>query len=198
MASADVPLVWSPASNLALYGRTADVLTAMEEGVTVALAPDWTVTGSDNLLEEMKVAWEYSQQSLEGRITARDLFAMATVNAAKVAGVDGFLGRLEPRHGADLFLAQKLDDDPFASLLKTHPRHVELVFVDGRPLYGDATRLQALVPEGTADVIEVDGAEKAIVMVGDLAKAPRADEHYSDVREVLEAHMTALAPLIEE
>lgn len=198
MASADVPLVWSPASNLTLYGQTADVVSALKEGVTVALAPDWAVTGSDNLLEEMKVAWEYSKKSLGGKITARDLFEMATVNAAKVAGVDGFLGRLEPRHGADLFLAPKLDDDPFVSLLKTCPRHIELVFVDGRPLYGDEARVLALVPEGAADRIEVDGAEKAIVMVGDLAKAPRADEHFSDVCEVLEAHMTTLAPLIEE
>ena len=49
-------MVWSPFSNLLLYGGTADVARARQEGVLMALGPDWSPTGSKNLLAELKVA----------------------------------------------------------------------------------------------------------------------------------------------
>src|SRR4029079_3211772 len=35
-------LVWSPLSNLLLYGHTANVYEALAEGVTVSLGTDWS------------------------------------------------------------------------------------------------------------------------------------------------------------
>ena len=49
-------IVWSPFSNLALYGETTDVATAIGLGIKVALGPDWSPTASKNLLHELKVA----------------------------------------------------------------------------------------------------------------------------------------------
>jgi cytosine/adenosine deaminase-related metal-dependent hydrolase len=49
-------LVWSPLSNLLLYGTTTNVYDAMAEGVTVSLSTDWTPSGSRTLLHELKVA----------------------------------------------------------------------------------------------------------------------------------------------
>ena len=49
-------MVWSPTSNLMLYGGTAAVAAAREEGVTVTLGSDWSPTGSKNLLRELQVA----------------------------------------------------------------------------------------------------------------------------------------------
>jgi 5-methylthioadenosine/S-adenosylhomocysteine deaminase len=46
MHAAGTYLIWSPTSNLNLYGTTTDVLTAMKAGVTVVLSPDWEPTGS--------------------------------------------------------------------------------------------------------------------------------------------------------
>src|SRR5207244_1052184 len=94
MARAGVPLVWSPKSNFVLYGETARVEDAIDAGVTVALAPDWTISGSSNLLAELKVADEYSRRSLAGKISPARLFRMVTSDAAKAAGVDERLGRL--------------------------------------------------------------------------------------------------------
>ena len=39
-------MVWSPFSNLLLYGRTADIARAKQEGVLMALGSDWSPTGS--------------------------------------------------------------------------------------------------------------------------------------------------------
>jgi len=49
-------LVWSPLSNLLLYGQTAAVYEALAAGVLVSLGTDWTPSGSPNLLTELKVA----------------------------------------------------------------------------------------------------------------------------------------------
>jgi len=49
-------LVWSPLSNLLLYGHTANVYEAVAAGVTVSLGTDWSPSGSRNLLGELKIA----------------------------------------------------------------------------------------------------------------------------------------------
>ena len=56
MAAAGTAMVWSPRSNLELYGTTANIRAAMDAGVEIALAPDWALTGSSNMLDELKVA----------------------------------------------------------------------------------------------------------------------------------------------
>jgi cytosine/adenosine deaminase-related metal-dependent hydrolase len=49
-------LVWSPLSNLLLYGHTTSVYDALAADVLVSLGTDWTPSGSRNLLGELKVA----------------------------------------------------------------------------------------------------------------------------------------------
>lgn len=49
-------LVWSPLSNLLLYGETTNVYDALAEGVLVSLGTDWAPSGSRTLLRELKIA----------------------------------------------------------------------------------------------------------------------------------------------
>jgi 5-methylthioadenosine/S-adenosylhomocysteine deaminase len=49
-------LVWSPLSNLLLYGQTALIYHALKAGVIVSLGTDWNPSGSRNLLDELKIA----------------------------------------------------------------------------------------------------------------------------------------------
>jgi cytosine/adenosine deaminase-related metal-dependent hydrolase len=49
-------LVWSPLSNLLLYGHTALVYHALQAGVLVSLGTDWSPSGSRTLLDELKIA----------------------------------------------------------------------------------------------------------------------------------------------
>ncbi len=63
LASRRSSIVWSPLSNLLLYGGTARVEAAKAAGVTIGLGSDWSPSGSKNLLGELKVAWLYNQQS---------------------------------------------------------------------------------------------------------------------------------------
>lgn len=49
-------LVWSPRSNVSLYGRATQVYEALAAGVLVCLGTDWTPSGSMDLLSELKIA----------------------------------------------------------------------------------------------------------------------------------------------
>jgi len=49
-------LVWSPLSNLLLYGQTTLVYQALQAGLVVSLGTDWAPSGSRNLLDELKIA----------------------------------------------------------------------------------------------------------------------------------------------
>ena len=55
-ADAGSRLVWSPQSNLRLYGETTRAGDALDVGLPVALGSDWLPSGSMSLLAEMKVA----------------------------------------------------------------------------------------------------------------------------------------------
>src|SRR4029077_15289699 len=54
-------MVWSPLSNLLLYGQTAQIAEFHGQGVPVGLGSDWSPSGSKNLLGELKVAAEYNR-----------------------------------------------------------------------------------------------------------------------------------------
>ena len=89
-------MIWSPLSNLLLYGATARVDAAKRAGVRIGLGSDWSPSGSKNLLGELKVAWLYSQHVLGGLFSARDLVAMATRDAAAILKWHKALGTIEP------------------------------------------------------------------------------------------------------
>ena len=56
MKDAGAKLVWSPQSNLRLYGETTRAADALELGLPVGLGADWLPSGSTSLLAELKVA----------------------------------------------------------------------------------------------------------------------------------------------
>jgi hypothetical protein len=121
--------VWSPLSNLLLYGKTAAVYDALAAGVLVALGTDWTPSGSANLLTELKVADRALRnvsvlgdrrhmvsglnagQSVQGRGAAelaldRLLVEMVTINPAQAVRWDDQVGSIEAGKVADLLVIQ--------------------------------------------------------------------------------------------
>jgi len=61
MAKAGVGFIWSPRSNIELYGDTTNVAAAKAAGLLMAIAPDWSPTGSVGLLGELNYASEWNQ-----------------------------------------------------------------------------------------------------------------------------------------
>jgi hypothetical protein len=188
MAKNDVSLSWSPCSNINLYGVTTAIPDALDAGVNVALSPDWTISGSNNLLEEMKFADAYAKKhwSKKNPLTPNCLFRMVTTNAAKVAGIDDHLGQLKKEYIADFFLAPRKDADPYVSLLQTNPRDIALVVVGGNAVYGDEEQMKAV--SSNFEPITVDGITKQIVL-----NSP----HLPEIEKTLKQEISNVAPIIE-
>ena len=186
MAAAGMPLVWSPRSNLELYGRTADVQAARDAGVKIALAPDWSPSGSDNLLAELRYAAMYNRERLSGLLSAKDLVEMATSVPAEIAGRGQQLGRLAETFFADLLVLERVDPDPYQSVIKSDERQVRLVTVGGVPLYGFPSWLERLGKPGDFERITVRGRVRALdtTVAADL-DYPKGTETFAQIRQLL-------------
>src|SRR5215813_13041325 len=93
-------MVWSPLSNLMLYGDTTKIGAAVSAGVPISLGSDWSPTGSKNLLNELKVA-KAANQVKEFDLTDCDLVSMVTRMPASIVKWGALVGSLEPGKRAD-------------------------------------------------------------------------------------------------
>jgi 5-methylthioadenosine/S-adenosylhomocysteine deaminase len=150
LAKAEAAMVWSPLSNLLLYGQTADVGVAREAGVLMALGPDWAPSGSKNLLGELKVARLVNE--LKGDdLSDFDLLSLATRNAAKILRWDKHLGTLVDGKRADLLVVAGDGGDGHAHLFTRSEHDVELVVINGVPRYGASQVMRRLLGEAAAE-----------------------------------------------
>jgi 5-methylthioadenosine/S-adenosylhomocysteine deaminase len=143
MAKSGAALVWSPRSNFELYGFTADVGAAKQQNVKIALAPDWSPTGSTNSLAELKYARQFSHEKLSDLFSAETLFRMSTSIPAQIAHVDDKVGSLAKGFYADLFVLKGDASDPYAALAAAMPQDIQLVLVGGVAVYGSAPLMKA-------------------------------------------------------
>jgi cytosine/adenosine deaminase-related metal-dependent hydrolase len=134
-------MVWSPLSNLLLYGHTADVKAAKAEGVNMGIGSDWSPSGSKNLLGELKVARLVSN-SLNQLFTDEEIVAMATRHAAAVIKWDKAIGTLEPGKRADLIVVDGQSGDAYSHLIEAKETDLHLVMIDGVPRFGTSTLMK--------------------------------------------------------
>jgi len=158
-------IVWSPFSNLWLYGGTTDVMAARRNGHLVCLGSDWAPSGTKNLLGELKVAALWNDEALGGELDAFELGAMATANGgdalARCWGID--VGRLREGAMADVLVTTRRDADPYRNLLAVDERSVRLTMVGGRPAFGTRSLLAQLGARQVEPIV-VGGIPKGVVM----------------------------------
>ncbi|HET9279077.1 MAG TPA: amidohydrolase family protein [Flavitalea sp.] len=187
-------LVWSPRSNLELYGATADITAALDAGIEIALAPDWAVTGSSNMLNELKVADLWNSERLGGRLTDRQLVDMATSVPAHIAGIDDEVGAIKVGLRADLVVINGDHNKPYKSVIDATARNVDLVFINGVPLYGDRIFMKHFWNESELEEIVSPEATK---MLATPAVNFLASDVGNRLQLALQAEGSSLAPLTE-
>jgi cytosine/adenosine deaminase-related metal-dependent hydrolase len=128
-------LVWSPESNLRLYGKTTAIAAALGLGIPVGIGADWLPSGSPTLMSELRVARRVLH-NLGIKIDARKLVCMVTSGAAAIAGLEDVLGTIAPGRPADLLVLEKRQSDPWENVLAADPSWVELVVIGGDVVYG--------------------------------------------------------------
>jgi cytosine/adenosine deaminase-related metal-dependent hydrolase len=166
MAQAGVGFIWSPRSNIELYGRTADIASAaaVRDGaikgktLTIAIAPDWSPTGSSGMLAELAYAERLRHAAPFDAFTEKDLVDMATVNPAKLAGLDSKIGRIAPGYASDLIVMRRrpwthtappsdaqMRTLAYQALLMQTPADLKLVVIGGVPVFGEPALMGKLL-----------------------------------------------------
>ena len=148
MAAKQSSVIWSPLSNLLLYGGTTDIKAARAAGVRVALGSDWSPSGSKNLLNELKVA-KAANESFGIGLSDRDIVAMATSTPAQIVKWDALVGSIAAKKRADFMVVSAPSSaDPYTSLIKARESDLELLIIDGRPVVGTPALMAALGTSG--------------------------------------------------
>lgn len=143
----DVTLIWSPRSNVALYGETADIPTMLHENVRIAIGTDWSVSGSYNMLEELRCADElHGSRSSNPALASAALWRMATGNGAYALGLEAVTGKLAAGLAADIMVFRKQSADPFDDLLRSTSHDIVATFVDGRLRSGNREGFSGALP----------------------------------------------------
>ncbi len=160
MARNNAQIIWSPRSNISLYGMTAEVTTFARLGGTIALGTDWTYSGSANVLRELACADSYNRDYLGGFFSDEELWRMATVNAAKVTASDDLIGTLESGKVADIAVFATRGLGYFRAVIEAGDPDVALTLKGGVPLTGEADTLTELGE--SCDPVTVCGEAHAI------------------------------------
>jgi hypothetical protein len=184
-------IVWSPFSNLWLYGATTDVAAARARGMRICLGADWSPSGSKSLLGELKVADLYNRERLDELFSAAEICSMATCNPADALGWEDRLGRLRAGLHADLLVVARREEDVYRNLVTSIEADVLLVTINGYPMYGVAS-LMAAGAAVAPEAIEVAPGLARVVSLRD-ERIEDADMSWVEVVEALE-HVRADAP----
>jgi 5-methylthioadenosine/S-adenosylhomocysteine deaminase len=160
------------------------VMKAIEYGLPPSLSIDVVTTAPGDMFTEMRSAfgterarvnaecWQADTPVPDTMLTARQMLEMATINGARVAGLDARTGSLTPGKRADVVLidARALNVapviDPVAAVtLCADVSNVETVMVDGQirkrdgKLVGDVDRARNLV-EAARDYLLAETAKR--------------------------------------
>jgi 5-methylthioadenosine/S-adenosylhomocysteine deaminase len=189
MKTAGMKLTWSPASNIALYGATTNIPLALDNSLVISLAPDWSMGGSQNMLDEIRFAKKLSDTSWPGKLKAQDIVNMATKNAAAVLGLSDKIGILKKGMLADLFVVRGTRTSPYDAVTLASAKDVILTMVGGKVLYGDVD-VRAIGAAGAAcEDFDACGSAKFLCVTEPGKTTDKLNQTYAQIRGILEAAM---------
>ncbi|MFZ6011831.1 MAG: amidohydrolase family protein [Bacteroidota bacterium] len=150
IAQQQASIVWCPASNIFMFGKTADI-PALKTNVRVALGSDSTMTGSPTLLHEIQFA---SKLKL---VHAGEIYEMVTGTPARIFGLPG--NGIRATSAADLSITPIKNKNYFENLAMTKPADITAVIRQGDVRLSDDKYFNKLPLKYT---IYIEGAPKKI------------------------------------
>jgi cytosine/adenosine deaminase-related metal-dependent hydrolase len=157
LSGAGASVCWCPASNMRMFNVTTKIRKMIRAGVNICIGTDSSATGSINLLEELRYARDLYRRLYGEELSAKTLFNMVTVNAARALRIGDQTGVLEKGKRADLLLLKARRDDPYENLVHATMKDVELLVVAGKPVYGE---------ERFLDLVEKNSPHYSRITVG--------------------------------
>jgi cysteine-rich repeat protein len=163
-------VIWSPRSNITLYGDTAIVTEAARLGAHIALGTDWVATGSMNLLRELQCADSMNTKYFGRFFSDEELWRMVTVDAAHATATDDVLGTLAKGKVADVTIFAGKTHKDFRAVIDASVADVALVMRGGKVLYGDEAIIATVPAAGACDTFDVCGTSKKVCLASEIGK----------------------------
>ncbi|MCP4807898.1 MAG: amidohydrolase family protein [Proteobacteria bacterium] len=186
MAMTGTSMVWSPRSNLALYAETSRAALARKLGVTVAVGPDWTPSGSSTPREEIACVDAFLTAT-GTPISDRVAHSLVTSVAADVVGAGDRLGSLAEGHEADIAVFD-WSDTPYRAVIDGSPDQVRLVLVAGDALFGHTELVEPLSSIADwCDTLDVCGASRSACVA-----RSGSDDSLASIEAALQGAMDAV------
>ena len=188
-SAAGAYFIWSPSSNIVLYGGTVDIGRLIDRGAVVGIGPDWTVSGEDDVLSEMRFGHSYARAEGITSVTPERLWRMATQDGARAVDLDTDIGTIEVGKRADLVVFGRVSGDPYRAVLDSRAADIRLVLIDGLGYYGDVALEAATAVNGMCEDFDACGAAKYLCVANTPGSTARADETYESIRAQLVDHL---------
>jgi len=167
VAKAGASVSWCPASNTLMFNVTCKIKKILSAGVNVAIGTDSTHTGSANLFNEMRFARETYRRLYGEDLDAKTIVNMVTVNPARAFRMYDRIGSLEEGKLADVLLLKARVDDPYENLASAGMTDVQLLVMEGKPIYGEERFLDLFGGKLPAGYSRVSVGERSMFIVGD-------------------------------
>ncbi|MFI5043205.1 MAG: amidohydrolase family protein [Acidimicrobiales bacterium] len=157
-------IVWSPFSNLWLYGVTTDVVAAHKAGIRITLGSDWSPSGTKHLLGELKVADLHNHDTLGDHFSDRQLVEMVTANPGEALSGpwETKAGRLVEGALGDVVVVKRTNaSNPWRNLIDATESDVQLVVLGGQGRYG-TTALMGAARATPVGAVTVNGESRRV------------------------------------
>jgi cytosine/adenosine deaminase-related metal-dependent hydrolase len=158
LAESRASLIWSPRSNVFLYGNTALAPMLKNQGVLLSIGTDWTPSGSMALGRELVCADEMNHTYFNRAFSDRELWLMATLNPAIALHVADRIGRLQAGYFGDISIFDGRGyGNPYRAVIEADAASTALVLRRSSmpsPFYGGPTYVGSIALSGDASIIE--------------------------------------------
>ncbi|MDE0006846.1 MAG: amidohydrolase family protein [Gammaproteobacteria bacterium] len=169
MREHDVTLVWSPRSNFSLYGETVDIGAALDSGVRMALATDWSPSGSFTMKEEATCARRAAAKAGVA-LPWRTLWRMATLHGAYALGLEARFGAILAGAPADMVLLRSASADPYQDVFEAPDHDILASWIGGEVVLA-AAALEGIAPASSC--VALAGLESRVCgILGPLGLTP--------------------------
>ena len=169
IAKAGASVSWCGFSNMFMFNVTAKVKKLLKAGVNVTIGTDSSATGSANLLAEIKFDRQLYQKMYGEELSAKTMFQMLTINAAKAFLMQDRIGSLEQGKLADILVLKGKQDDPYENLVNASMNDIELLILEGTPIYGELRFLDIFGGKLPAGYSQIKVGRRAMFVKGDPA-----------------------------
>lgn len=169
VAAKGMDIIWSPRSNVSLYGDTARVTIAHRMGVSIGLGADWVPSGSVNMLRELQCAAYLNDHHFGKTFSDDELWQMATIGGARALAMDDAIGLLKEGYAGDLAVYRKSGRKGHSAVVGAKTADVALVMRGGVVLAGNLAVIEKL--DDTCETLgDVCGVDKGVCVKKSIGK----------------------------